>query len=820
MLRRTAAAYIVLTGLACLLIALALSACSSAAHLPASSTPSSRTGSPLGQPELAPILPAPAELLRLVSFVDADRVRAGAVYEAALPHSHVAPLATAAAFSPNYAPGPGASVADAAYATYAFIVPAFTGHEITAGWLTPPAAANAWIALGNYASGRWDWFALPIAAPLEVGAFDDYLAPGTGTVFAVVLVSGTAQADLAWLRLGDNVPPQAVLDGNPASGSRPLTVDFDTTGSTDIDGSIASYDWDLNGDGIFEETGTPDATKQQLYDTAGTYDVKVRVVDNNGAGSVAIKSIVVEEPGREPPVAMLSASPQGGSAPLEVDFDASASYENGGTIVRYEWDWEGDGTYDADTGATPTASHTYDANGVYQATVRVWDDINVSDTDAKTISVGAANLPPDAAFSADVYFGDAPLDVTFDASASSDTDGTIVQYEWDWDGDGTYDQTTAVPTVSHTYAAGKVETIMRVTDDDGATDSASTMITADTPGYDEVENNDSASEPNNLPRIAFSGWEGNLGEGGYDGDQEDWYRFHVEVSADVALVMDFLHADADLDMRLYAADGVTELGASTGTKDQERIVKQLEPGDYIWKCYRYASSAGIVADYTLAVEFPQPPVAELTADPTSGAMPLSVTFDGSGSHDDAGPISLYEWDLDGDGSYESSGSSATTTGIYYRAGAYQAVLRVTGAGGATATDDVTINVNSVTLDEVENNDDTAQANALPAFPFGSYLGDLGPGGYDGDDADWYQFTLASPGTIDLTMLLYDPFGDLDMKLYAADGTTEKGSSTGTDNDENINVHLDPGTYYWKCYVYSPDGKKYGGYALSASFTAD
>jgi PKD repeat protein len=91
---------------------------------------------------------------------------------------------------------------------------------------------------------------------------------------------------------------------------------------------------------------------------------------------------------------------------------------------------------------------------------------------------GGANQPPTASFTATPSSGDAPLDVAFDGSASSDTDGTIASYDWDF-GDGT--SSTAV-SPSHTYgSAGDFTVTLTVTDNDGATDSASTLIQVTTP---------------------------------------------------------------------------------------------------------------------------------------------------------------------------------------------------------------------------------------------------------------------------------------------------------------------------------------------------
>jgi hypothetical protein len=60
----------------------------------------------------------------------------------------------------------------------------------------------------------------------------------------------------------------------------------------------------------------------------------------------------------------------------------------------------------------------------------------------------------------------------------------------------------------------------------------------------------------------------------------------------------------------------------------------------------------------------QAPVAKVSANPTSGPVPLAVSFDGRGSSDpDAGDtIASWSWDLDGDGCWRSSASSGRRRG--------------------------------------------------------------------------------------------------------------------------------------------------------------
>jgi glucose/arabinose dehydrogenase/PKD repeat protein len=79
-----------------------------------------------------------------------------------------------------------------------------------------------------------------------------------------------------------NRAPTAKVVANPTSGSSPLTVDFDGSGSTDPDAgdTLRSYIWNF-GDGSQTQTTTTPTTTH-IYSTAGTYTASLRVEDNLG----------------------------------------------------------------------------------------------------------------------------------------------------------------------------------------------------------------------------------------------------------------------------------------------------------------------------------------------------------------------------------------------------------------------------------------------------------------------------------------------------------------------------------------------------------
>jgi PKD repeat protein len=74
-----------------------------------------------------------------------------------------------------------------------------------------------------------------------------------------------------------NIPPQAIALSDIVTGTPPMRVEFSANTSTDLDGSITSYQWDF-GDGFTDNSQNPVYT----YDIAGKYYAVLTVTDNDG----------------------------------------------------------------------------------------------------------------------------------------------------------------------------------------------------------------------------------------------------------------------------------------------------------------------------------------------------------------------------------------------------------------------------------------------------------------------------------------------------------------------------------------------------------
>ncbi|MFJ2558205.1 MULTISPECIES: PQQ-dependent sugar dehydrogenase [unclassified Streptomyces] len=105
--------------------------------------------------------------------------------------------------------------------------------------------------------------------------------------------------------------------------------------------------------------------------------------------------------GNKAPTAVIKADRTSGQAPLAVSFSATGSSDPENGALTYQWDLDGDGTFDA-TG--PTASRVYPDNGQFQARLKVTDPQGKTGLTSRQITVGNTaptvkiTSPPDGGF--------------------------------------------------------------------------------------------------------------------------------------------------------------------------------------------------------------------------------------------------------------------------------------------------------------------------------------------------------------------------------------------------------------------------------------
>lgn len=493
--------------------------------------------------------------------------------------------------------------------------------------------------------------------------------------------------------------PVASFTATPNPAVPGATVYFDAAASTGGNNTeIVHYEWDLDGDGTFETDTGQTPTTTHVYTVKGTYPAAVRVTDSTGASDERVQGISITER----PVASMTITPSSPFSLVNTSFDATASTDSDGTIVRYEWDLDGDGTFEVDAGNIATITRLFGTAGSRDVALKVTDDSGATDVALQTVVV--QNRAPTAAFASQQVPAVVGATTTLDASTSNDLDGTIVNHEWDLDDDGTYETTSGgAPTQPHVFTASGTYTIgLRVTDNLGASAESTGEVTATQapvavvgasplltrPGTPVTFDPAGSADPDPLGSIAQYSWD-------FDGDGSDDLT-----TTSGAPVSHAYSAFGEFTARLTVTD---DLGAT--------------------------GSATVVVDV-----HNDPPTAALSISPTAALTGQPVTLSAAGSVDADGPIAKYEWDLDGNGTFETnSGTTATLVRSFPNRMRAMIGVRVTDGDGATDADSGSLSVDP--------------PPAPPGVPGGGGSGDGpggGPGGADGA-GDVKAFTASLSG---------------------------------------------------------------------------
>jgi len=151
------------------------------------------------------------------------------------------------------------------------------------------------------------------------------------------------------------------------------------------------------------------------------------VTETNGFGTKENGNITIARP----PEAAVGVDVQIGDLETTFSLDASGTTDPTDTSLSFEWDL---GNGETISGSGATVAYSYNSIGSFTVTVTATNGYENIDTASITLTV--ESRAPTASFSADQTTGDADTTFSFDASESSDPDGTTLTYEWAF-GDGT-----------------------------------------------------------------------------------------------------------------------------------------------------------------------------------------------------------------------------------------------------------------------------------------------------------------------------------------------------------------------------------------------
>lgn len=153
----------------------------------------------------------------------------------------------------------------------------------------------------------------------------------------------------------------------------------------------------------------------------------------------------------------------------------------GSVPSTYSWDFGGGATPNTSSASNPVV--LLGAAGAYMGKIEVWTATGYAYQNfAYTITTGAGggNQPPVAILTVNPPSGHGITELSFDASTSYDPDGSISQIEWDMDGNGTFESGNADSVhLVQDFTPFETKTVgIRVTDNEGATDTATATFTA------------------------------------------------------------------------------------------------------------------------------------------------------------------------------------------------------------------------------------------------------------------------------------------------------------------------------------------------------
>ena len=420
--------------------------------------------------------------------------------------------------------------------------------------------------------------------------------------------------------------------------------------------------------------------------------------------------------GNRAPVARATTDRTSGPVPLTVNFDGSASFDadtGDATGLTYAWDFDGDGTTDADT---PTGSHEYTEAGDYVARLTVTDadgrtgTTNIEITAGNTAPSVELVLPPDGGF---FEFGDYveyEVVVTDPEDGTIDCDRVVVQpglghdeHSHDYEQYQGCSGTLALPGDTGHVGANIFGTIKATYTDNGA-GAAGELTSVDGivlhTKQKEAEffdatgrtGDNTAGTPGVTTQTTTDAGGGQNVNGVETGDWFGWDVMNLTGINGVTLRAASTTAGATFEVRQGSPTGdaiaTLEVPNTGGAQTYQDVSATFAGASTDSEpLYVVATTGGANVNFVdfngRGITDNQPPAVAISASTTNGAAPLPVSFTSTvNDADDDTPLT-YAWSF-GDGETSTS-TEANPSHTYTTPGTYVVSLTVTDARGAKTT---------------------------------------------------------------------------------------------------------------------------------------
>jgi hypothetical protein len=527
---------------------------------------------------------------------------------------------------------------------------------------------------------------------------------GAGSLDELAIYGGELGAGAIAEQFNSNGPeprPVASFTNTPSQPHAGQSVTLNGSGSHYENGSIVKYEWDLNGDGTYETSTGSTTTVSTSFANPGTYTVGLRVTDSDGAVGTTTRQIEV---GNFPPTANVTVSPNPAITGESVTLDASGSTDQG-TITDYRWDLNNSGEFATDTGSTPSVKTSFSTIGSHTVGVKLTDSQGLSTTTTVKVTVleqGVSSYEETVQSTPgliDYYKLGEPGGPTI-ADSKGSSNGAITGGTFGLPGAVREDSTTAIGF-------------------NGSGDSGAIPLNLSSTGkltvefwlkWNQYANNDALAmelTPNFNQNVGGFLVDPNAGEFGGTfgigiGSESDRNSiFFARPSAGTwhhyAIVID-TSAPAGSEITPYVDGlpvGFQQEGASTGQGAfaSSTLYLMSRAGSALFGAgtldqlalYNQPLSAGTIFQHANSYGTAKAPHAAFTISKNPVRPGESVTLDASGSTDAGGQIVDYQWDLNGDGTYETdSGSNPVLTTSISTSGTYNVSLRVIDNHNASA----------------------------------------------------------------------------------------------------------------------------------------